>query len=153
WETLDQLRTPTVTVTGSASSRAPRFDYELAYACGVQPTEDRFVTIGAAAGVTAPLADVPLGTWSVRDAALRCAIERTAVPTTAPSGTTSPNDTPDEFTVTLRLRVTDSNNRRGESRRTVYVHHDRDLLPHFPLGIGGSGEPSPLFVKVLGTAA
>ena len=56
----------------------------------------------------------------------------TASRTTAPSGTPSPDDTPDMFTVTLRLRVTDDAGRRGESRRTVYLHHDPDLLPRLP---------------------
>ena len=57
---------------------------------------------------------------------------RRAVPATAPSGTPSPDNTPDMFTVTLRLRVTDDQGRVGEARRTVYVHHDPDLLEGVP---------------------
>src|SRR5262249_50882969 len=39
-----------------------------------------------------------------------------------------------------------------EARRTVYLHHDPDLRPGFPLGIGGSGEPSPFFARLRGKA-
>src|SRR5262249_60547135 len=86
------------------------------------------------------------------DTALRCAIEVAGVPQTAPSGTASPDDTPDMFTVTLRLRVTDEAGRRGEARRTLYLHHDPDLRRGFPLGIAGSGEPSAFFVRLRGKA-
>ena len=91
-------------------------------------------------------------TWSIGDTALRCAIDVDGVAHTAPSGTASPDDTPDIFTVTLRLRVTDDAGRRGEARRTLYLHHDPDLRRGFPLAIGGSGEPSPFFVRLRGKA-
>jgi hypothetical protein len=64
--------------------------------------------------------------------------------------------------VTFRLRVTDVEGRVGESRRTVYVLHDPDLLPGFPVFLNGSGESSPVLVDldgdgtddlVLGTAS
>src|SRR5262249_18302187 len=63
-----------------------------------------------------------------------------------------PDDTPDAFTVTLRLRVIDQDGRRGEARRTLYLHHDPDLRRGFPLDIGGSGEPSPFFARLRGKA-
>ncbi len=149
WQTLDPVRTKTVAITGSAAApHAASFDYELAYGCGVQPTEDRYTMIASGASLTAPLAGATLASWRVADAALQCAIDPAAVPQSAPSGTASPADTPDAFTVTLRLRVTDAAGRRGEARRIVYLHRDRDLLRGFPLPIGGSGEPSPLFTRL-----
>ncbi len=154
WATIDPVRTKTVAVVGSAAAdRSTGFGWELAFGCGVQPTEDRFTTIAAAGGLTAAVRGATLATWSVADAALRCAIDPAAVADSAPSGTPSPGDTPQAFTVTLRLRVTDTAGRRGEARRTLFLHHDRDLLPGFPRAIGGSGEPSPLFVRLVGRPA
>jgi hypothetical protein len=151
WETLDPVRTPVVTVTGSAAAvRAAGFDWTLEFGCGVQPHDGDFHPIAAASGLTAPVAPGPLALWSIADAATTCAIDPSGVETTAPSGTASPDDTPDAFTVTLRLRVTDTAGRRGESRRTLYLHHDRDLRRRFPIAIGGSGEPSPLFATLRG---
>ncbi|HXJ33682.1 MAG TPA: S8 family serine peptidase [Candidatus Eisenbacteria bacterium] len=151
WTTLDPQSTPAVPITGSAAARrATSFGYELAFGCGVQPTEDRFHPIASASGVTSPLSAATLATWRVADAAATCAFDPAATPSTAPSGTASPNDTPDLFTITLRLRVVDDAGRTGESRRTVYVVHDQDLLPGFPVRLGGSGEASPLFIALKG---
>ncbi len=154
WDTLDPARTGTIKVRGSAAAQhASNFGYELAFGCGVQPTEDRFTIIAAAHGRTSPLTNAKLGGWHIAKAAKQCAIDVAGVPSTALSGAPSPDNTPDMFTVTLRLRVTDSAGRRAESRRTVYLHHDKDLLKGFPLAIGGSGEPSPLYVSLSGKAA
>src|SRR5262249_35604874 len=103
-------------------------------------------------GLTAPSGPGTLAPWSIDDTARRCAIDVSGVQQTAPSGTASPDDTPDGFTVTLRLRVTDDAGRRGESRRTVYLHHDPDLQQGFPMAIGGSGEPAPFFAHLTGMA-
>jgi hypothetical protein len=154
WETLDPVRTPVVMVSGAAGAgRAASYGWELAAGCGVQPTEDRFAPIASANGLTAPVGPGTLAAWSIADTALRCAIDPADVPRTAPSGTPSPDDTPDAFTVTLRLRVTDDAGRRGEARRTLYLHHDPDLRRGFPQAIGGSGEPSPFFARLRGKAA
>ncbi len=151
WTTLDPVRTPTVAVTGSAAApRSSGFGWELAFGCSVQPTDDAFTPIANVPNLTAPVAAANLATWSIADAATHCAFDPSAVATTAPSGTASPDDTPDMFTVTLRLRVTDADNRRGESRRTIYLHHDPELRPGYPRDIPGSGEPSPLFVRLRG---
>ncbi len=151
WTTIDPVRAPLVDVRGSAAAaRASSFGYELAVGCGVQPTEDRFHPIASAAAQTARLADVVLGTWNPTATAAGCAFDPSAVPPAIASGTPSPDDTPDAFTVTLRLRVTDDQGRIAESRRTVYVHHDPELLKAFPRSIGGSGEASPLFAPLKG---
>jgi hypothetical protein len=151
WTTFDPERTPEVTIRGSAGApRASDFGWDLAVGCGVQPTEDRFQPIAGDVDQTTPIVDGVLGTWSPAATAQACAFDPAAVPETAPSGTPSPMDTPDGFTVTLRLRVVDDVGRRAESRRTVYVHHDPDLLKAFPISIAGSGEPSPLFIALRG---
>lgn len=149
WTTLDPVTSPAVTVRGSTrASRASDYDWELAYGCGVQPLDDSFTAINAATGVSQAIDDTTLGTWSIQAAAAQCGIDPSAVAASAISGAASPNATPDQFTVTLRLRVTDANGRRAESRRTVYLHHDPDLLRGFPLSIVDSGEPSPAFVNL-----
>ena len=149
WTTLDPVRAPAVTVIGAAAApHAASYSYDLAFGCGVQPTEAMFHPIASQSGLTAPVAPGPLATWSTAQAALTCAIDASATPITAPSGTPSPDDTPDAFTVTLRLRTIDADGRRGEARRTLYLHHDADLLAGFPLSIGGSAEASPLFAAL-----
>jgi hypothetical protein len=153
WTTLDPVGSPAVTVTGAAAApHAASYGFELAFGCGVQPTEAMFHPIASQGGLTVPLAPGTLATWSIAEAAMTCAIDASATPVQAPSGTASPDDTPDAFTVTLRLRVTDANNRRGEARRTLYLHHDADLVRGFPRSIGGSGEGSPLFATLRGRA-
>lgn len=144
WETLDPVQSPTVAVTGSTSAvRASSYSYQLAFGCGVQPSS--FTPISQQQNLSAPLNDAALGQWSIAGAATTCGINPAATPSTATTGTPSPNDTPDQFTVTLRLRVTDNNGNVGEARRTVFLHHDPSLLAGFPRSIGGSGEASPVF--------
>lgn len=151
WTAVDPEETPAVAIRGSTSAvHAASYGWELDAGCGVQPTEDRFVPIASDASETAVRHDVVLGTWMPAATAATCAFDPEAVPMTAASGTPSPANTPDAFTVTLRLRVVDALGRRAESRRTVYVHHDADLLRGFPRPIGGSGEPSPLFAPLTG---
>jgi hypothetical protein len=151
WTTVDPTSSPMVTVTGSAAAvHASSFGWDLAFGCGVQPHDDTFTTIASMTNLTAAVSDATLASWNVAAAAEHCAIDASALPATAPSGTGSPNDTPDTFTVTLRLRATDAAGHRGESRRTVYLHHDPDLRPGYPRAIPGSGEPSPLFTRLRG---
>src|SRR5262249_51030921 len=146
WQTLDPERTPTVAVTGSAAApRAASFGYELTYGCGVQPRADQFHPLASASGMTTAQSAATLATSNLADVAGACSFDPAAVFQASPSGTPSPGNTPDTFTVTLRLRVTDDAGRHAESRRTVYVHHDADLLAGFPIHLGGSGEQSPLF--------
>jgi hypothetical protein len=45
----------------------------------------------------------------------------------------------ERYTVTLRLRATDSFGRLGEERRTVFAQHDPDWLPAFPFDTGSAG--------------
>ena len=46
--------------------------------------------------------------------------------------------------ITLRLRVQDDDGRTAAARKTVFSHDDPDLIPGFPLALGGSGEASPV---------
>jgi len=46
--------------------------------------------------------------------------------------------------VNFRLRVVDGEGRLGESKRTVFVNRDPDMLAGFPVNLKGSGESSPI---------
>lgn len=50
--------------------------------------------------------------------------------------------------VTVRVRVTDAEGRRGEFQKTFFVREDPDLLPGFPIDMGASGESSPILVDL-----
>ena len=59
--------------------------------------------------------------------------------------------TAEQYTVTLRLRVTDSGGRVGQDRRTFSAHHDDSLIAGFPLKLSASGESQPALVDLDGT--
>lgn len=52
--------------------------------------------------------------------------------------------------VTLRLTVTDSEGRTAVSRKTIFSYADPDLIPGFPVALGGSGEASPVLADMDG---
>ena len=58
-------------------------------------------------------------------------------------GSTLPPDGPEQYTVTLRLRVRDRNGLKAEDRRTIGVRHDPDLLPGYPMDLGGELSAAP----------
>ncbi|MGH7815385.1 MAG: S8 family serine peptidase [Candidatus Binataceae bacterium] len=149
WETLDPVESRTVKIIGTAGApRARGYGYELAYGCGVQPAEGDFTVFASKNNLRHELQGKKLGGLDPQTAATACNIDVTGTPSTAASGVSSPNDTPDQFTITLRLRVTDSNGLIGESRRTIYIHHDPNAMAGFPISIPGSGDPPPIFAPL-----
>lgn len=138
YETLDPTKTATIEVSGSvAARRAGSYRYTVDYGIGIEPREEDFVPIRVTGLRTDPLAGM-LASWNIQNF---LAFAR-RLPT-------APND----FTVTLRLRVFDQNGRKAEDRHTVFIHHDRDLHPGFPLALGGSGESSPALADLDGDGA
>ena len=67
----------------------------------------------------------------------------------APTSTLPP-DGPEQYTVTLRLRVRDRNGLKAEDRRTIGVRHDPDLLPGYPKDVGGELAAAPSYVDLEG---
>ncbi len=57
----------------------------------------------------------------------------------------------EQFTVQLRLKVTDASGRVGVDRRAISVTHDPTWVSGFPLQIQGSGESQPALVDLQGT--
>jgi hypothetical protein len=135
FDTIDPVRTPNVPVVGTAAAMRTggAFNYVVEVGCGVQPTS--FTTIGGAFSVT-KRTKAALASWSPAATAAACGFDPT-----------QPIEDPDAHTVTLRLRVIDTQGRLGEDRRTVAIHSDPTL--HFaPKFLGASGEGSPALADV-----
>ncbi|KON30918.1 hypothetical protein AC480_00090 [miscellaneous Crenarchaeota group archaeon SMTZ1-55] len=138
FETLDPVKTPVVEIAGRAAARrAGSYRYIVEFGVGVEPLEWKFWPIRISRRRATPL-DGVLARWNIRPF---LSFAR-RVPT-------APND----FTVTLRLRVFDENGQRGEDRRTIFIHHDPDLHPGFPVALGASGESSPALADLNGDGA
>jgi len=132
---LDPTREPTVEVTGKvAARRSLSYSYVLEYGIGASPLDEEFSIVASASGLTEPF-DGALGTLDLTAPDF----DPTRIPRSA-----------GDFTVTIRLRVTDQDGLCGEDRRAVYVHHDPDALPGFPIDLGVSGEASPKLVDLDG---
>ena len=67
----------------------------------------------------------------------------------APTSTLPP-DGPEQYTVTLRLRVWGANGLKAEDRRSIGVRHDPGLLPGFPKRTGGEVASEPSYVDLEG---
>lgn len=135
FETLDPMQTPIVEITGRAAARrAGMYRYVVECGVGVEPVEGAFVPIQRSSWRTTPL-DGVLARWDIGSF--------------VPFATRVPSDRND-FTITLRLRVCDENGQRGEARRAVFLHRDPDLAPGFPMGLGASGESSPVLADLNG---
>jgi hypothetical protein len=145
WYSLyDPQTTPSVPVTGHVEARrAASFRYELQYAPGVDPAESDFTKAGSGDGSgtfdgkvgTLDLSSLPSSFWN--------------------KAYTMSDDkelsTTEQYTVTLRLRVWDDENRMGEERRTIEVHHDPALRAGFPARFGIGGESQPALADLQGT--
>lgn len=141
-----QRRQGPVEILGRIETRAPSYDYAVAWAPGVQPREEAFTEIvrednlpnDEVAGAEGPLAllDVrtidPTHEWDVD----------------SPLGE-------NQYTITVRVRAVahyggETGDVVGEMRRTYYVHEDPDLKQGFPIHTGASGEGSPKMADING---
>ncbi len=60
-------------------------------------------------------------------------------------------ETAEQYSVTLRLKVTDASGRVGVDRRVISVVHDPTWTSGFPLKLSSSGESQPALVDLQGT--
>ncbi|MBW2444409.1 MAG: S8 family serine peptidase [Deltaproteobacteria bacterium] len=136
FETVDPVATPSVDIRGTARAvRTPGgFSFSVAVGCGNAPGEAAFVEIDSGFSLTG-LDGATLASWDPAATAAGCGFDPAA-------GVASPDD----HTVTLRLRVTDTAGNVGEDRRAVGIHHDATLLRRVHLG--ASLESSPALVDV-----
>jgi hypothetical protein len=133
---IDPTREPLIAIEGRMSAaRATAYTWELRIGLGPEPTEEEFLVMGSGSGQDAfegLLAQVDLEALEALSPAFYAG--RFALSTTQALETT------EQYTVTLRLQVTDDQGRMGEDRRSVFIHHDPSWLSPFPKFIGPGGE-------------
>jgi hypothetical protein len=144
YELYDPLkRRKPVPVTGHVDApRSARYTWKLEFAPGAEPSDSDFIQAGSGSGDKAfdgrlgrlDLAKIPRSFWNKPFGQSR----------------TKTLETNEQYTVTLRVRVTDADGRVGEERRSIAVHHDPDLMRGFPKRIGPSIEGEPVLADLQG---
>ncbi|MHB8509151.1 MAG: S8 family serine peptidase [Candidatus Dormibacteria bacterium] len=150
--TYDPAVTTSLPIVGHAA--APRlgtgqtFDYTVQVAPCLEPTEADFKPIGTRAGLTAAV-DGVLATWSLPVTPGTC----------ADTSKDRAFSFPGEYTVRVLVTVDGADGKPvavpdpgrinspaallGQDRRVLFVRHDTNSHPGFPLNLGTSGESSP----------
>jgi hypothetical protein len=144
WYSLyDPTQTSSVPVTGHVDApRSEPYTWKLQFAPGAEPTEGQFITANTGGGSSTftgslgsiDLSQVPESFW---DAAFHLSNDKEL-------------STNEQYTVTLRIKVTDSDGRVGEERRSIAVHHDPTLMDGFPVKMGPGGESQPVLADLQG---
>jgi hypothetical protein len=144
WYSLyDPTQTSTVPVTGHVDApRSEPYTWKLQFAPGAEPADGDFITAnsgGGSAPFTGSLGDIDLSQvpQSFWDAAFHLSNDKEL-------------STNEQYTVTLRIQVTDDDGRVGEERRSIAVHHDPSLMDGFPVKIGSGGESQPVLADLQG---
>jgi hypothetical protein len=144
WYSLyDPTETSTVPVSGHVDApRSEPYTWKLQFAPGAEPTDGDFITANTGSGsspFTGSLGDIDLSQvpQSFWDAAFHLSNDKTLA-------------TNEQYTVTLRIQVTDDDGRVGEERRSIAVHHDPTLMDGFPVKIGPGGESQPVLADLQG---
>lgn len=151
FQPLDPQRDGPFEVRGRvAAARATGYTYRVQIAYGIQPQEADYAdAVAFGATQTAPIAG------------LLASISAAQVPAPTPAQIArriaqQPDLTSDydQFTYTIRVQVRDQpGNQLGEDRRTIFVHHDADLKPAFPIQLGADGASSPAIADLDGDGA
>lgn len=145
WYSLyDPTTTSTVPVSGHVEARrSSGYTWRLQYAAGAQPGDGDWMTAASGSG-SAPR-DGPLGNLDLSKipASFWSAQHRLS--------STKQLETNEQYTVSIRLRVSDTSGRTGEERRTIAVQHDPTARPGFPKRLGASVESQPALVDLRGT--
>lgn len=150
--TYDPAVTTTLPIVGHVA--APRmsagqtFDYKVQVAPCLEPAEADFKSIGSGAGLTSAV-DGVLATWGLPQTPGAC----------ADTSKDRAFSYPGEYTVRVLVTVDGADGRPapvtdpgginaaapliGQDRRVLFVRHDSNSHPAFPLNLGTSGESSP----------
>jgi hypothetical protein len=144
WYSLyDPTKTRSVPVSGHvAAPRSAGYRWKLQFAPGAEPAEGDYLTAATGKGTkpytgklgSIDLSKVPKSFWT---AAFKLS-------------DTKELETNEQYTVTIRLQVTDRQGRVGEERRAIAVHHDPTLRKGFPRRIGPGGESQPALADLNG---
>jgi hypothetical protein len=142
---------PSIAVVGRvAASRAKSYDYKIEWAPGVQPEEKDWQPLGLAK------AALPPQTVSGSDGPLATFDPRTIDTKHAPDPDSAHHENDRSMTIRLRAVAHYANGDvPGEARRTISITNeknglDKDLLPGFPIKVGGSAEASPKMADIDG---
>jgi hypothetical protein len=148
WYALyDPTKDSTVPVDGHVDApRAPSYDWTLEFAPGGEPADADFTTADQGSGTNPidghlgdiDLSQVPQSFWDQAQNPFHVSDTKTL-------------ETNEQYTVTIRLRVTDSDGRVGEERRSIAVTHDPTTKPGFPKKIGPGGESQPVLADLRGS--
>ena len=129
-----------------AADRASGYTYRVQIAYGIQPRESDYSDIVAFGATKTAPTDGVLATIRADQIPAPTA-EQVARRVTQMPDVSSDYD---EFTYTVRVQVLDQpGNLLGEDRRTVFVHHDRELKAGFPVATG-DGASSPAIADLDG---
>jgi hypothetical protein len=115
FEVFDRAQRPEILVAGRvAADRAPSFDYEVAWAAGIEPTDEEFTVLASDTGLTAAV-DGELARLDVSGLDLD-----------------NPGDSWNRWTVTFRVRAVahygdPAGDVQAEFRKAVAVRHDPDI--------------------------
>lgn len=140
-----------IAITGRiVAARAASYDYKVEWGAGVEPDDDAWKPLIAA------VSNVP-GSQVTGGGAALAMFDPKQIDTAHVRDPDSPHGENDR-TITLRVRATahyPGGDVTGEARRAIAITNqknglDQDLLPGFPIKIGGSGEPSPKLADVDG---
>jgi hypothetical protein len=139
----DPTRVSRVPVKGHVEApRSSRYRWKLQFAPGAEPANGDFITAGR--GSRRHPFTGKLGTIDLRK------IPRSFWSKAYSVSTTKTLETSEQYTVTIRLRVTDSKGRMGEDRRSIAVTHDPTWARGFPKYLGHSGESQPALADLQG---
>lgn len=156
FQTIDPITTPDLNVYGYVNARwASSYDYEVQYGIGITPST--FITVCQQKGLTSPvsgkLCTINIANIPIYDGPIN------KVETWTEGGA-------NDYALTIRIRVFDNEHTNkyelpvlstgdtrlyGEDRREIFVHHDPDLYPNYPIYLGTSLESSPVLADLYGT--
>jgi MYXO-CTERM domain-containing protein len=131
-------RTPRIDLKGQIAWRADRYesaDVVIEWAPGVEPADSEFTTLDQRT-LTAPVTGT-LYTWDVS----QVVVDNPPMP--------KPDTMVNRHLVTVRVRTVlhsatpALDGVKGEMRKAFHLHRDPDLLPGYPVFLGGSNEGSP----------
>ncbi len=115
----------------------------LEWALGSDPADSAFHIVSSGT-ITRPRSGM-LGTINLRQVPASY-YEHSPTSSLQPAG-------PEQYTLTIRLRIVDANGLKGEDRRSIGLRHDPSLVGRMPLRTGAEGAGSPTYADLEGRHA
>ncbi len=141
---LDPSRTGPIDILGTLSaSRSSSYSFVAEYAVGEEPLEEEYVQFAAESGLTGAREGVIASFDPASIPSERFDPSAPLPSITKEMDNVTRADRVFQYTLTLRVTVTDAEGNRGEARRAVFFRRDDGVLPGFPLNLGSSAESSP----------